>query len=77
MNVHTFTAPLLYYVTTGTVIVLFCSVITTVVVTLVKLGWLIMRWLGVGRGNQAPRRSPAVGADPKIREQWTPADPRR
>ena len=58
MNFHTVAAPLLYYVTAGTVLVLFCSAIATLIWVLLKLRRLLIRWLG---GTLEEHTVPAPG----------------
>lgn len=57
MSFQTIAAPLLYFVTFGAVLVLFCSAIAASVWVLAKLRWLLIRWLG-GVPKEQPR--PAI-----------------
>jgi hypothetical protein len=54
LSFQTFAAPLLYFVTYGAVLALFCSAIAVCVIALVKLRWLLIRWLG-----GVPKEQPA------------------
>jgi len=53
LSFHTVAAPLLYYVTAGTVLVLFCSAIATICWVLMKLRRILIRWLGGRLDDQA------------------------
>ena len=53
MDFHTLAKPVLYYVTFGTVLVLFCSALATLVWVLMKLRRLVVRGLGGSLDEQS------------------------
>jgi len=46
LSFQTIAAPILYFVTYGAILALFCSAIAVLVWVLAKLRWLLIRWLG-------------------------------
>jgi hypothetical protein len=61
LSFYAFLAPLLYYVTAGFVLVLFCSAIATLIWTLMKLRLLLIRCLG-GAPAESASSGPAKAA---------------
>jgi len=64
LTFQTLAAPLLYFVTFGAVLVLFCSAIAAFVIALAKLRWLLVRWLG-----GAPKEQPAATLGLRVRHR--------
>jgi len=58
LSFQTIAAPILYFVTYGAVLVLFCSAIAVLVWMLIKLRRLLIRWLG---GVPKEQAAPAIG----------------